>query len=65
MTDLRELEVALAEAVVAQAAAHERLRAAPDDADAQEVLRRADEQLEQAKAAVRRALRGTVRLSPF
>jgi hypothetical protein len=58
MADLRELKVALAEALVAQAAARERLAAAPDDVDAQEALHRAESQLEQAKAAVRRALRG-------
>jgi hypothetical protein len=58
VTNLRELEAALAEAVVAQAASRERLQAAPDDADAQEAVRRAENELEQAKEAVRRVLRG-------
>jgi len=59
VTDLRELQTALAEALVAQATARERLAAAPDDANAQEnaqeEVRRAESHLQ---AAVRRALPG-------
>lgn len=52
------LEAALAEALFADAAARERLGAAPDDPNAREAVRHAEAQLEQAKSAVRRALRG-------
>ena len=59
MADHRQLEAALADAVFASAAAKDRLAAAPDDPDAREEALRAEAELEQAKAAVRRALRGT------
>jgi len=59
MADLRELEAALAEALVSIADAREQLGAAPNDPNAQEAVRRAERHLEETKAAVRRALIGS------